>query len=87
MQINPEDFRKAFATVQQRRLIIKQAMLGRRQLKCIRNWLWERTERLSIKSNSIAETQVTRSITIVNRRAVIVYFVLCINDLEEDAII
>lgn len=44
-------------------------------------------KRLSIKSNSKAGREVGEGSTVVSMRAVALCFVLCMNDLEDDAII
>ena len=89
-QMSLEDIRKAFASRQCGILICRvtsQHTLDRKHPKCIRNWLREREKavnKIKLCGKERRKEEASRAASV---GAMGVYLVLCISDLESDAII
>lgn len=90
VQMRLEDIRKAFASRQCGILICRvtqQLMLDRKHPKCIRNWLREREKAVNKLKQCGKERRKEEASRPASAGAMGVYLVLCISDLESDAII
>lgn len=90
VQMSLEDVRKAFAPRQCGILICRvtqQHTLDRKHPKCIRNWLREREKAVNKIKQCGKERRKEEASKAASSGAMGVYLVLCISDLESDAII
>ena len=89
VQLGLEFLRKAFASTQCRTLICRvtqQHTLGRKHPKCIRNWLREREKAVNKTKPCGKEGRKEEASRAASTGARDVCLMLCISDLESDAI-